>query len=50
MTDPIMPPLNDSASSLSEEMDCLNKVKFLFDKDKINNEDFMSWAAFHASL
>jgi len=35
---------------LSKELDWFNNVKSLCGRDKLNNEEFMSWAAFHASL
>ncbi|KAJ7384068.1 hypothetical protein OS493_024082 [Desmophyllum pertusum] len=47
---PIMPQLAENASSLSKQLDWLNKVKSLCGKDELNNEDFISWAAFYASL
>lgn len=35
---------------LSKELDWFNNVKSLCGRGKLNNEEFMSWAAFHASL
>ena len=47
---PVMPPLDDNVSSLPKELDWLNNVKSLSGKNELSHEDFMSWAAFHASL
>ena len=50
MIGPVLPPANETLSSLSKELDWLNQVKSLCGKEKLENEEFMSWAAFHASL
>ena len=47
---PVMPPLDDNVSSLPKELDWLNNVKSLCGKNELSHEDFMSWAASHASL
>ena len=47
---PVMPPFDVNASSLTKELDWFNNVKSLCGKNELNNKDFMSWAAFHASL
>ena len=47
---PVLPPANETLSSLSKELDWLNQVKSLCGKEKLENEEFMSWTAFHASL
>ena len=47
---PVMPPSDVNASSLTKELDWFNNVKSLCGKDELNNKDFMSWTAFHASL
>ena len=46
---PAMRSLDDNVSSLPKELDWLNNVKSLC-KNELSHEDFMSWAAFHASL
>ena len=47
---PAMPPLDDNVSSLPKELDWLNNVKSLCGENELSHEDFISWAAFHASL
>ena len=47
---PVIPPSDVNASSLTNELDWFNNVKSLCGKDEFKNKDFMSWAAFHASL
>ena len=47
---PVMPLLDDNVSSLPKELDWLNNVKSLCGKNELSHEDFMSWAASHASL
>ena len=46
---PVMPPIDDDVSSLTKELDWLNNIKSLCGKNELSHEDFMSWAAFHAS-
>jgi len=47
---PVVLQSNDNASTVTKELDWFNNVKSLCGRDKLNNEEFMSWAAFHASL
>ena len=37
-------------SSFANEIAWLTKVNYLYGKDELTDNDFISWAAFHASL
>lgn len=44
---PVVLQSNDNASTVAKELDWFNNGRSLFGRDKLNKEEFMSWAAFH---
>ncbi|KAK3734698.1 hypothetical protein QZH41_002108 [Actinostola sp. cb2023] len=48
---PAMPPnVDHNPAFVSKEIEWFNNVKSLCGKDQLSNDEFISWAAFHASL
>ncbi|CAB3979701.1 Hypothetical predicted protein [Paramuricea clavata] len=45
---PVMPPTQDQ-DAITRNINWLENVKSLYGKDKLDKEEFVSWAAFHAA-